>query len=151
MQRALDKIEFEPNSGCWLWAGAIDVNGYGRLRRRTGVKGCYKNYAAHRYVYEALVGKIPEGLDLDHLCRVHCCVNPQHLEPVTRSENIKRGLIPSILKARGPLFRRAICKRGHPRSGDNIRITANGYGACRACQAIRSATRRSKKAQTCHP
>ena len=72
--------------GCWVWLGAKMRNGYGQLV----VGGVH--YAAHRYAYQELVGAIPAGLDLDHLCRNRACTNPDHLEPVTRSENLLRGL-----------------------------------------------------------
>jgi hypothetical protein len=70
----------EPN-GCWRWLGRFDANGYGRQGRRW----------AHRIVYELLVGPIPAGAVLDHLCRTKWCVNPDHLEPVTHAENCRRG------------------------------------------------------------
>lgn len=70
---------------CWLWNGALIQGGYGRYQR--GPKG----QPAHRAYYEKLVGPIPDGLDLDHLCRVRRCVNPSHLEPVTAAENTRRG------------------------------------------------------------
>ncbi len=73
----------EPNSGCWLWAGFIHPkNGYGSYRMNGRTCG------AHRASYELHVGPIPDGYDLDHLCRVRSCVNPSHLEPVTRRENL---------------------------------------------------------------
>lgn len=84
---------------CWLWTGASDIKGYGRLRRRNG-RGYHK---AHRLAYEALVGPIPEGLVLDHVCHNgsgcaggdgcphRACVNPAHLEPVTQRTNVRRG------------------------------------------------------------
>lgn len=73
-------------AGCWLWTG-FKAAGYGRF----SFKGTNSAAAAHRLSYEALIGEIPAGLDLDHLCRVPSCVNPLHLEPVTRRENIGRG------------------------------------------------------------
>jgi hypothetical protein len=72
-------------SGCWLWIGALDKEGYGVF----GING--KQKRAHRVSYEAHIGKIPDGLCLDHKCRVRCCVNPSHLEAVTNKENIRRG------------------------------------------------------------
>lgn len=73
------------DAGCWLWVGTISDGGYGTFR------GLGKQQKAHRATYELLVGPVPAGLDLDHLCRVRRCVNPSHLEPVTRSENLRRG------------------------------------------------------------
>lgn len=80
----LTRYEVDAN-GCWIWLGRINGFGYGEL------KCGERRLKAHRVSYEHHVGPIPEGLDLDHLCRVRPCVNPEHLEPVTRSENIRRG------------------------------------------------------------
>ena len=71
---------------CWLWAGALNNSGYGTIK----IDGV--TIGAHRHAYELAGGVIPDGLDLDHLCSVRRCVNPDHLEPVTRSENIRRAV-----------------------------------------------------------
>lgn len=76
----------DESSGCWLWQLKKDKHGYGYK----GING--KHLRAHRYIYERHKGKIPEGLQLDHLCRNHSCVNPDHLEPVTVAENNRRGI-----------------------------------------------------------
>jgi hypothetical protein len=119
----LERIHYEPMSGCWIWGGATDGGGYGVYREK-GVKQLIK---AHRYCYQLLKGKITSGLDLDHKCRNRCCVNPDHLEPVTRSVNIKRGY-----QAHPTEF----CKYGHPLSGDNMRIRTGKFGRkiCVTCQ-----------------
>lgn len=70
----------EDENGCWNYTGAINANGYGAILQTV----------AHRYFYKALVGDVPAGLQLDHLCMNKVCVNPQHLEPVTQAENIRR-------------------------------------------------------------
>ncbi len=79
-------VRVQKAAGCWLWTGDLNDRGYptfALLHDRT--------VYAHRYAYELLVGPIPEGLTLDHLCRVPACVNPDHLEPVTKAENIRRA------------------------------------------------------------
>lgn len=81
-----DLYEVDEASGCWLWKGAKSKGGYGYLR----VMGTPTQ--AHRVFYERHKGAIPEGLHIDHLCRVRGCVNPDHLEPVTLAENGRRGL-----------------------------------------------------------
>lgn len=88
---------------CWLWTGAKSHNGYAHVwvpDRKTSVR-------AHRLMYELFIGPIHEGLTLDHLCGVRHCVNPAHLEPVTRAENARRAYAEYIPKV--------LCKRGHPR------------------------------------
>ena len=83
---------YRPELGpCWLWTAACDHGGYGYLHIESR-RGSPKT-GAHRVAYKLLVGPIPDGLDIDHLCRVPACVRPSHLEPVTRSENTIRGLI----------------------------------------------------------
>lgn len=92
-QRFLTMVEvtthpasYRPDLGpCWLWLGTINRGGYGQLRRADGA------HLAHRYAYEHEVGPVPVGLDLDHLCRIRHCANPLHVEPTTRSENLRRG------------------------------------------------------------
>lgn len=81
-------IERDQETGCWNWTRTIGSNGYGQI----GVGGARKKYA-HVASYEELVGPIPDGLQLDHLCRNRRCINPAHLEPVTPRENTRRGLI----------------------------------------------------------
>ena len=90
--RAMDLISPEPTTGCWLWTGDTCGSGYGKLKVPTDRNwSTFKNKKAHRIIYEALRGPIPPGMDLDHLCRTRPCVNPAHLEPVTRSQNLKRS------------------------------------------------------------
>lgn len=73
--------------GCWLWTGCITKGGYGSFRNEHG-----KTENSHKWAYKVFIGPVPEGLELDHLCRNRACVNPNHLEPVTRSQNTVRGL-----------------------------------------------------------
>lgn len=113
----------EDASGCWLWTGYIDPGGYGR------VYVANSEMYAHRFMYMAMVGDIRHGLHLDHLCRVTACCNPQHLEPVTPRENIMRSPVaPAAINAI-----KTHCKRGHPLSGSNLSVSANGGRYCRTC------------------
>lgn len=82
-----NKIHINPISRCWEWTGARTKDGYGQATRGG------RNVKAHRHVYQALVGPLTDGVQqLDHLCRVRHCCNPDHLEPVTPLENVRRGL-----------------------------------------------------------
>jgi hypothetical protein len=105
----------EPNTGCWLWGGTVDTKGYGQLH----VGG--RLLRAHRVSYELNKGAIPAGLELDHKCRVRRCVNPEHLEPVTHRENLRRG---------GLLRRRESCKNGHPLTPENLRKNGRMCAVC---------------------
>lgn len=116
---------------CWLWAGALDRHGYGATFYDGRVQ------RAHRAVYMELVGEIPQGLVLDHLCRTPACVRPDHLEPVTDAENLRRGLDPNRAKKA-----QTHCKHGHPFEGRNLIIESNGCRRCRTC--LNAAQQRSK-------
>lgn len=89
-------------SGCWLWTGRKDNHGYGNVSG-----GLHRTLKAHRLAYVYVVGPIPEGLTIDHLCRVRACVNPAHLEPVTAIENSRRA-------ATFLAYQRTQCRLGHP-------------------------------------
>lgn len=86
--RKLPWYKEDPKTGCWNWLRYKAPNGYGRAWDAKAKKVVW----AHRYMYEKLVGPILKGLDIDHLCRNRACVNPKHIEPVTRACNIRRGL-----------------------------------------------------------
>lgn len=124
-ERVLSKFEVRP-SGCWEWTGAVTWSGYGQIK--SGAKIVY----AHRHMYELLVGPIPDGLQIDHLCRNRVCVNPSHLEPVTNRENTIRGEGPTAKNSR-----KTHCKRGHELSGSNVYTKLSQPGReCKACRAI---------------
>lgn len=106
------------------WIVEKENNGYGKAYANG------RTWQAHRLSYELFVGPIPEGLQIDHLCRVTNCINPDHLEPVTAAENKKRAYMTH-------------CKRGHELSGKNI-STRNGTRQCMKCRAIREAARRER-------
>ncbi len=118
-----------PFSGCWLWNGQLNGNRYG-MAHYDG-----KHQVAHRAVYEDLVGPIGEGLQLDHLCRVTACVNPDHLEPVTRHEN--------VLRSRATLNRDGVCyKCGSPKR----RAKPSKPGTLGNLHCLTCTSRREKKA-----
>lgn len=81
------KYEVDPVTGCWIFLGTKTPTGYGMYH----APGARQSRSAHRFMYESVHGAIPPGLELDHLCRVRACVNPAHLEPVTHTENMRRG------------------------------------------------------------
>ncbi len=89
-ERVENNIERVTESGCWIWVGSLLHDGYARVRIGA------KKVLVHRFTYESFCGPIPQGLEIDHLCRVRCCVNPHHLEPVTHLENVLRGRLGSI-------------------------------------------------------
>lgn len=134
-----DRYVPEPNSGCWLWTSYLNKSGYGQIRHgKTSSR-------AHRVIYEAHRGKIPDGLTLDHKCSVRCCVNPDHLEPVTIAENLRRSprTIGSINKAK------THCDNGHEFTPENTRPCIR-HGkvvgrTCRACNRDFQARLRDRK------
>lgn len=120
--------------GCWEWIAAIDPSGYGRFSVKLGpTRKDYRMKLAHRVSYETYSGPIPAGLDLDHLCRNRRCVNPDHLEPVTRSENLRR----SPLMGNASLSK-THCPRGHEYSAENTRVTKSDSRSCRSCERARN-------------
>jgi len=100
-----------PFAGCIVWTGAVDKLGYGRI----GMQG--KSKLAHRISYQHYVGEIPVGLELDHLCRNTSCINPNHLEPVTRKVNTDRGLCAETNRKRFAAMTH--CKHGHEFTPEN--------------------------------
>lgn len=119
-ERFFDRVQ-KADDGCWLWTGFINHGGYGRfsISHTQGVM-------AHRWAYEHWVGPIPDGLTIDHLCRVTRCVNPEHLEPVTIQVNEQRAAAHNATKTH--------CKHGHEFTPENTRVLPNGRRECRACR-----------------
>lgn len=122
---------------CWIWNGAINHGGYGIVQVGRGIG----TDRTHRVVYEALVGPIPEGMTLDHLCFNPACVNPAHLDLVTRSENTKRQWAAGHADPGRSQREKTHCKRGHEFTPENTKVS-NGRRHCRACRRLRSRARR---------
>jgi hypothetical protein len=136
MPKPIDKMNFRERlaqfaeqygaTQCWPWPGGVDGNGYVPMHwgGRTG-----KRIRAHRLAYELLVGPIPDGLHIDHLCKVRRCCNPAHMEPVTPAENALRSPSPPTLNKA-----KTHCPQGHPYSVENTWISRMGWRQCRACK-----------------
>ena len=131
-KRFEDKYIPEPNSGCWLWIGSGHSAGYGSIFYNG------KSDYAHRVSYILQYGEIPDGLQIDHLCRVRSCVNPDHLEAVTPRVNTKRGNASESLQSHYDLNRlKTHCPHGHEYSEENTLHTACGRRQCKTCNRDR--------------
>ena len=119
IEQAVCQVKFAED-GCWVWGGNYSDNGYGKLTVN------YKTVSAHRFFYAEVVGPIPEGMHLDHVCDHKYCVNPDHLEPVTHAENMRRRYA-----------KMTHCINGHPFSGDNLHIRIDGRRVCKECNRQR--------------
>lgn len=115
-------------AGCWNWTGSKDSSGYGTMQ----VPGTRKTASAHRYVYQSLVGEIPAGMCIDHICRNHACVNVEHLRVVSRrTNNIENSNGASAIN-----IRKTHCKHGHPFDTANTYVDSRGRRGCRACNRL---------------
>ncbi len=140
-ERFWEKVNFSggipayfPHRGeCWLWEAGTVRGIYGKFAPiRTHI------VPAHRWAYEFIVAQIPEGLTLDHLCRVTLCVRPDHMEVVTMKVNVMRGFSGPAINAR-----KAECPKGHPYS-----VQPNGWRWCKICASDYQKRRRKLKAQS---
>ena len=128
-----DRISPEPNSGCWLWTGAIDRrDGYGRF-----YNGAVTT-SAHRFAYQTFVGEIPTGLTIDHKCRVRSCVNPLHLRVVSNAENVLCGNGLTAINAR-----KTECSNGHAFTPNNTMMHKGGR-TCKICHRLKMQRLRHK-------
>jgi hypothetical protein len=133
IDRFLAKVSPDPNSGCWLWMASCNQWGYGHFKLTKT-----KPIGAHVFAYRHYVGPIPEGLELDHLCRVRCCCNPRHLEAVTHQENCARGVSDESMRKTQAEYAKikklkTHCKRGHEYATHAVISPKNGVRTCRTC------------------
>jgi len=135
--RFLAKAGSPTQKGCWEWSGYVTQRGYGQIWDGE------KNVSAHRFSYELYKGKIPDGKEIDHVCENTRCVNPDHLEAVTHSENISRATYRMDYEN----SRKTHCKHGHLLEGDNLRPGQNGRRQCRECARKRDRKRRAALAK----
>lgn len=132
IDRILDKVIAAPG-GCVVFVGGRNRHGYGHIRCGSRTDGTRATVSVHRVAYEAFVGPIPDGHDIDHVCSVRSCVRPDHLEAVTHAENIRRA------SARGRMGSMTThCRRGHEFSAENTRIVGSRrQRLCVACARLR--------------
>lgn len=131
------KLWYDPETDCIEWMAAIRPDGYGHFQNRG------RNWLAHRMAYEIGVGPIPKGLTIDHLCRNRGCQNPEHLEPVTNRENLRRGEGFGAVNSR-----KTVCDNGHAFTPENTYIVLKGgVPAARYCKACNRARARKYAAR----
>lgn len=134
----------DPTGFCWNWTGGT-VKGYGAFNA-----GSVGKFQSHRIAYTMLLGQIPKGLEIDHLCRNTLCVNPDHLEPVTREENQRRipnnqarqGRPPWVVSGKDVTGK---CIRGHEYTEMNTYTYKDGRTECRTCKKINAANYRARR------
>lgn len=119
-------MQVERTDSCWNWIGGQNGNGYGQFQVE------HRKVYVHRWAYERFVGPIPEGYQIDHLCRNRGCCNPAHLEPVTQRENQLRGQTLAALNSA-----KTHCPAGHELSGENLEPRNLPNRVCRACRRHR--------------
>lgn len=135
-ERFWEKVKRWDPDECWDWTAGHSPEGYGRFNATWRVPGY-----AHRFAYELLIGPIPDGYQIDHLCRNRGCVNPKHMEPVTQRMNLLRGTSPSAHNARV-----TACIHGHPFDEANTYYPKRGGRFCRACARRRQRERKARLA-----
>ena len=137
LQRFLAKVSANQD-GCWMWIGTKNHRGYGQFYLGRQVP-------AHRAAYGHYVGPIPDGFDVDHLCRVRSCVNPMHLEAVPHIVNIRRKFKGS--KPTHNADGKPQCRRGHEMSPQNLYVSPKGRKECQACLKERSSKRSAARVE----
>lgn len=136
----MEKVAMQSDD-CWIFTGSLGGGGYGKIAVDR------KARPAHRVMYERLVGPVPDGMVLDHLCSVRTCVNPAHLEPVTQRENVLR----SIAKGDAPhMTPSSHCRKGHEFTPENTQHVIDRFGRpgrrCRRCVARNQRAYKARRA-----
>jgi hypothetical protein len=133
--------DYAPHLGpCWLWTGADNKHGYGKFY----LDGHY--LPAHQVAYTWLVKPVPDGCELDHMCRVRACVNPAHLDPVTHLENVQRGTASEAQTRRWASM--TTCLSGkHPWIPENISTAGDGTRTCKLCRREAERRKRMRRAE----
>lgn len=126
--------EIDPITGCWNWTGRIE-DGYGKVALSS------RYTSVHKASFELWKGRVPNGTELDHLCRNRRCFNPDHLEPVTHQENVRRGALPQMMREKAAA--KTHCYKGHSLSGENLVLQGpqKKFRVCRICRAERQRKR----------
>lgn len=130
--------KYEVDGGCWIFTGSTGSHGYGQLSL-TRSDGRQTVALAHRLAYETWIGPIPEGMQVDHLCRRPTCIRPEHLEAVPQRINILRSDAPSAIA-----WRTNRCSRGHDL--EHAYVSPQGHRRCRVCRRARDAANKRSAA-----
>jgi hypothetical protein len=136
-ERFWAKVEepFDAINDCWVWKAARSQKGYGQFRIGPRGAGSNRNILAHVWAYEFFNGPVPKGNELHHICETKSCVNPSHLEPLTRAEHMRRS--PNWRASMGARGRaKTHCRHGHPLSGNNLYLDGRGRRNCRECHKL---------------
>ena len=130
VEKLKSKVRVDIN-GCWIWIGCRNADGYGTVRVGSIQDGSRRMMLAHRWTYNIYSGEIPEGQELDHLCRQRNCVNPLHLQVITHKENMQRG---NRYLYGSPRREITHCPHGHLYNKINTWIAPNGWRRCKICR-----------------
>jgi len=151
----LQRAVYMPRTGCLIWDGRLTKDGYGLIalsHQHATELAVSRTVLVHRLAWELENGPIPEGMQIDHLCRNRACINVAHLEVVTASENVRRSDAPSLsafrLQAQRALEREAYkthCKHGHALTAENVYTDKRGFRSCKECQRIRARVWRERQ------